>query len=273
MLAAMPRVTRKAPGCFVFLIDQSSSMAQKFLGSEHSKAQAVAATINEVIYRLSLNCAPQGDVWDYYHLGAIGYGKRVELAFEGKLAGLGIVPISTVAANPRRLAIRTVEEDGQSWDIKTPEWISPKSVGQTPMVAAISQAAHLIEDWISDFPDSVPPIVMNLSDGEPSDGDPSMAAKRLTSTGTSIGSTLLFNLQLTAARHEPIVYPATGNMIPDPFARALFEISSPMPAYLRTVADGLGIDLVDGARGFCANANMATLVDFLTIGSAPGNLR
>src|SRR6187401_876175 len=111
MIAGMPRVTRKAPGCLVFLIDQSSSMAQKFLGSEHTKAQAVAATINEVIYRLALNCAPQGDVWDYYHLGAIGYGKTVELAFEGKLAGLGIIPISQVADNPRKIATRVIDQD------------------------------------------------------------------------------------------------------------------------------------------------------------------
>jgi hypothetical protein len=273
MLAPMPRVSRKAPGCLVFLIDQSSSMAQKFLGSEHTKAQAVAATINEVIYRLSLNCAPQGDVWDYYHLGAIGYGKTVELAFEGKLRGLGIIPISQVAENPRRMVTRTVEQDGESLEIKAPEWISPKTVGVTPMVTAITRAADLIGDWIEDFPDSVPPIVMNLSDGEPSDGDPSNAAHRLVSLKTSVGPTLLFNLQLTAARKTPVVYPSQPNEITDPFAKSLFDISSPMPGYLRSVAAGLGIDIADGARGFCANANMATLVDFLTIGSAPGNLR
>lgn len=248
-------------------------MAQKFVGSEHTKAQAVAATINEVIYRLALNCAPQGDVWDYYHLGAIGYGKVVQLAFEGKLAGMGIIPISKVADNPRRMATRTIDQDGEQLEVKAPEWISPVTVGTTPMVAAMTQAAELIEDWIADFPDSVPPIVMNLSDGQPSDGDPTDAAHRVMAASTSVGPTLLFNLQLTTKRLAPLVYPSSADGIQDPFAKALFKISSPMPTYLRAVAKGFGIDLADGARGFCSNANMTTLVDFLTIGSTPGNMR
>ena len=72
---------------------------------------------------------------------------------------------------------------------------------------------------------------------------------------------------------QPVMYPSDPSGISDPFGRELFAITSLMPPYLRTVASGLGIDMQDGARGFCSNANMTTLVDFLTIGSTPGNMR
>lgn len=273
MLSSAPRVTRKAPGCLLFLVDQSSSMAQTFVGSEHKKSDAVAATINEVIYRLALNCAPLGEVWDYYHLGAIGYGRTVELAFEGKLSGLGIIPISQVAASPRRIVSREFTQDGQTIESKQPEWITPKAAGPTPMVAAIKRARELVEDWVTDFPDSVPPIVMNLSDGEASDGEPKGEASKLVATETSVGPVMFFNLQLTTRPTAPVLYPSSPDSLEDEFARALFEMSSTLPGYLVDVASGMGIPIDSNGRGFCANANMTTLVDFLTIGSTPANMR
>lgn len=269
-----PVISRDKPGCLLFLIDQSASMNETFKGSPYSKAEAVAVSINETIYRLLANCAPDGEVWDYYHIGALGYGAGgVSLGLGGKLEGTELATASDLDASPRRIASRKVMQGGDEVTIKQPEWIDPKANGRTPMVAAIQHATRVIGEWAGDFPDSIPPIVMNLSDGQATDGHPGEAARGLTSVTTSKGPARFFNLQLTAGPIKPVQFPATSDGIIDQFARILFDVSSELPSYMVEMARGMGLTVADGARGFCCNADMATLVDFLDIGSRTGNVR
>lgn len=269
-----PEISRKRPACLLFLIDQSASMSEPFVGTQYSKSDAVALTINETIYRLLANCAPDGDVWDYFHIGALGYGgDSVTIAFGGKLEGLVLATSSMIDASPRRMVTRSIEQDGETLTIKQPEWIVARAKGMTPMVQAIRKATEVVEEFCSDFPQSAPPIVLNLSDGEASDGEPVEAAAALTATGTELGRTRFFNLQLTATEVEPAKFPADPGPIKDKFARKLFDVSSELPAYMVSMAQKLGLDVAAGARGFCCNADMSTLVDFLEIGSMPGNVR
>jgi hypothetical protein len=73
-VATRPEISRERPGLFVFLIDQSLSMGSQFLDTPYSKAQAVAYTVNQTIHNLILSCMPYGEVEDYYHFAAVGYG-------------------------------------------------------------------------------------------------------------------------------------------------------------------------------------------------------
>jgi len=263
-----PRVTRDAPGCVMFLVDQSGSMKQQFIGTQYTKADAVALAINETLYHLLANCAPEGDVWDYFHIGAIGYGgKGVRCAFGGALEGLPLAKASVVEA-ARRIRTVQVEQDGELRSIKQPEWLSPVASGTTPMVAAVTEATRILDEWCHDFPDSAPPVVLNVSDGNAKDGDPREAAEGLRFTGTSHGQTLLFNLQLTAEEVEPIKFPVDDSAVADPFARVLFEMSSVIPPYVLAIArKRVSSALRDGARGFCCNADMSTVADFFLVGT------
>ena len=220
-----PVISRDRPGCLLFLIDQSASMKEAFKGSPYSKAEAVAVSINEAIYRLLANCAPDGEVWDYYHIGALGYGAGgISLGLGGKLEGTELATASDIDASPRRIASRKVIEDGEELTIKQPESIDPVANGRTPMVAAIEHATRVIGEWATDLPDSIPPIVMNLSDGQATDGHPGDASRDLTSVSTKQGQTRFFNLQLTSGPVTPVQFPDTDDEITDRFARTLFEI-------------------------------------------------
>src|ERR1700726_3311621 len=105
-------ISRTNPTCFLFLVDQSSSMLEPFGGNpDKSKAQGVADAINRLLQNLALKCAKAEGIRDYFHVGVIGYGGRAEPAFGGTLAGRGVVPMSAVANNPLRVEERTRKVD------------------------------------------------------------------------------------------------------------------------------------------------------------------
>src|SRR3954463_12465226 len=99
---------RTNPPCFIFLIDQSSSMAEPFGAQpEKPKAEGVADGINRLLQNLVLKCAKGDGIRDYFHVGVIGYGGRVIWALSGKLAGHKLVPITAIANNPLKVEQRT----------------------------------------------------------------------------------------------------------------------------------------------------------------------
>jgi len=265
-----PEISRERPGLFVFLIDQSQSMGGRFLDTGYSKAQAVAYTVNQTIYNLILNCMPYGEVEDYYHFAAVGYGgSEARLAWGGKLEGLQTIPAKKIAANPLRGEAAPDAADGDTY----PVWIAPRNQGMTPMCQALSCARELIDDWTVDFRQSPPPIVMNITDGEANDGDIEPVASALKQTGTDSGQTLLFNLCLTGRRETTKTYPASSEDLPGEYHRKLFDITSELPFYMAKVANDLGVETVPGSRGFVYNGDMISLVHFLTIGTMTANRR
>src|ERR1700730_9974183 len=106
-------ISRTNPSCFLFLIDQSGSMAETLRGKpDKKKAHEVATAINRLLQTLVLPCAKGQEVLDRFHVGVIGYGHtKVAPAFGGALAGKSLVPISLLAANPLRVELRVKKVD------------------------------------------------------------------------------------------------------------------------------------------------------------------
>src|SRR5947208_12945940 len=98
-------ISRTNPTCFVFLVDQSASMVDPIGGEvPQRKADVVADAINRLLTELSVKCAKEEGVRDYFHVAVIGYGHNtVGSAFGGALAGRDLVPISEIADNPARI--------------------------------------------------------------------------------------------------------------------------------------------------------------------------
>src|ERR1044072_459954 len=96
-MAYQAEISRSNPSMFLFLIDQSGSMEDKFGGGGGRKDQAVADAINRLLQNLAIKCAKSEGVRDYYHVGVIGYGEKVGPAFGGTLTGKDLVPISSIA--------------------------------------------------------------------------------------------------------------------------------------------------------------------------------
>src|SRR5256885_15696862 len=63
--------------------------------------------------------------------------------------------------------------------VKFPVWFDPYSKGGTPMCAALKEATKITQTWCQEHPNGFPPIVINITDGEATDGDLVAEARKL----------------------------------------------------------------------------------------------
>ncbi|MFJ8389495.1 vWA domain-containing protein [Streptomyces sp. NPDC094438] len=275
----MAEISRTNPTCFIFLVDQSTSMTDDIGGEvPQKKADVVADAINRLLTELSVKCAKEEGVRDYFHVAVIGYGATVGSAFTGALSGRDLVPLSEVADNPARIDTRVKKvPDGAGGLVETsvqfPLWMNPVAHGGTPMNRALKYAETLAAGWTEHYPGGFPPIVLNLTDGESTDGDPAASAAGVTGLGTADGQVLLFNLHVSAAGGSPTAFPDSDDALPDDYARALFAMSSPLPTHMRSYAASQGQRVSESTRGFVYNADVTSVVQFLDIGTRASELR
>ena len=170
-------ISRTNPTCFLFLIDQSTSMAGPFGGQPgKKKADGVADAINRLLQNLALKCAKSDGIRDYFFVGVIGYGNQVQSALGGTLAGKRLVPISLIANNPLRVEQRTRKVDDGAGGLidqsfKFPVWFEPMANGKTPMCQAMTLAGQVLKEFMTKFPNCYPPLVINITDGRATDGE------------------------------------------------------------------------------------------------------
>lgn len=273
-------ISRANPSCFLFLIDQSGSMSDPFGGGEPNKKKAdgVSDAINKLLQNLVIKCAKSEGVRDYYHVGVIGYGISVGSAFVGSLAGRDLSPISQIANSPARIEERIKKVDDGAGGlvdqtIKFPIWFDSVANGGTPMCQALAQAKTIIQNWINQHPSCFPPIVINITDGEATDGNPIDAANEVRSLATSDGNVLLFNAHVSSLGENPIEFPDSDSNLPDEYARLLFNMSSTLPPHIQKAARQEGYNVTEASRGFVFKAGIVSVIRFLDIGTRPSNLR
>jgi hypothetical protein len=271
-------ISRSDPSCFLFIIDQSGSMSDPFGAS--SKAGSVSDAINRLLQNLIIKCAKSEGIRDYYHVGVIGYGASVGPAFGGLLAGKELVPISEIADNPSRLEKRLKKvPDGAGGLVdqlvKFPVWFDPVANGGTPMCQALNTAHLILSQWISEYSHCFPPVVIHITDGESTDGDPTAAMEQIRLLATDDGNVLLFNLHISGIPSaDELRFPETSDGLPDQYSRMLYEGSSMLtPFMIRVANQEHELNLSDGSRGFVLNADLTLVIQALDIGTRPANLR
>jgi len=154
-----------------------------------------------------------------------------------------------------------------------PIWFEAVGSGRTPMCEALMKAKEVLTPWVSAHPTSFPPMIVNITDGEASDGDPAQAMRDLQTLSTRDGSSLLFNVLVTQkAGDRKVLYPIDAEDMWDKTSTTLFESSSILPpAMLAEAGRTLGRELPAGARGVVLNAGMVDLIKALEIGTRASN--
>lgn len=275
-------ISRNNPTCFVFVLDQSGSMGDVFGGGEARirKADFLADVANRTLHDLVIRCTKAEEIRDYFEVAIIGYGSGpgVSSAFVGQLAGRDFAKVSEVGDYPARLEDRTKKvPDGAGGlaeqTVRFPIWIYLRAENGTPMCAALKRTYALVSDWLREHPHCYPPVVLHITDGESTDGDPTGDGQAITKLGSSDGNVLLFNCHLSSQRAPKVEYPTDPSTLPNDFARTLFSMSSVMPAETLKAGAEMGLSLAQGARGFVFNVDAASLVQFFDIGTRPANLR
>lgn len=272
-------ISRANPGCFIILLDQSGSMSDPFGGGQQgSKAEALAAAINRILQEIVIKCSKDMTVYRYFAVSIIGYGAAVGPILGGALAGQPLVWIDDIYANPLRVDEVTKKvSDGAGGLIETkvnmPVWFDPVAQNGTPMAQAFQFALSLAQNWVAEHPAAFPPIVINISDGESTDGDPTPLVEKIQALQVQDGNALVMNLHLSSSRAQPVLFPDGSATLPDQYAGMLFNMSSELPGGMRETATELGYKLGPGSRAFVFNAQLEDAIQFLIIGTRPGNLR
>ena len=280
-------ITRNNPSCFLFIVDQSSSMAEQF-GEDRSiaqtKAEGVALALNNLIRNLVITCSKSDGIRNYFDVCVIGYGQTVQPAWSGALAGQEMVSIRDVANNYAAMREKTDMVDdgfgfGQSVPrtTKLPIWVTPTAKGSTLMCTALRYGYQVLSEWLYRAATAFPPVIVHITDGEATDGDPAPYLAALAGLGNTNGRVTLFNVHLSSRRAaEPLSFPDSADALPkiggrtDPYAKVLWEHSSYLTPFMRNVAWENGLMLSERSRAFVLNADPSLLVLSLEIGTRPG---
>jgi hypothetical protein len=239
------RISRERPACFVFLIDQSGSMSEKWgMDNTKTKAEIVAENVNNAINEL-INICQKSDPkpLHYFDVCVIGYGQNDEaqILWEGGLASKTFVSPADLKENPTGIQgeieiERRTFKGVSTVKIPVPFWFSPKAKSFTPMGAAIDLCTKILNDWTEFHQNSFPPIVINITDGEQTDCENDELiekAFRLKETKTLYGNMLLFNIHINDD-DDTVLFPTAINELPDnEQCHTLYNMSNNLPETFR----------------------------------------
>jgi hypothetical protein len=279
--------SRANPACIIFLLDQSYSMNNGIAGSPRPKIDALATAINRFIADLITLCEKgEEKPRNWFDVGVIGYTTdrndppnpivgSVLAGERGTLAGRDLVSVSDLYDDPLASEERQkMVDDGAGGLISTtfrmPVWYrkpAEASMSGTPMCAAFNYVHNIVASWCAAHPGSFPPIVIHLTDGESTDGDPVPFADALKSLSTEDGELLLFNCHISESQANPVVFPNSEHILGDELAKVLFRMSSELPDKLRGVAETKGVLCGAGARGMVFNADGAQMLMLIQLGT------
>ena len=269
-------ISRINPTCLFFLIDQSTSMNDPINGVSGNprKADFVADALNRIIQTLVVTASKDVSIRRYFQIGAIGYGDSVDSAFGNLFGEQKLIWIDEFYNKQLRIEERSkTESDGAGGIVRTstkfPVWINPKANGQTPMCEALNRTKAILEKWVTEHSSAFPPIVINLTDGEANDGDPSIPAQEIKDIYTNDGNVVLMTVHVSSNSFtKQIMFPNVSEGLPDDHSKVMFDMSSPLIESMIEVANNeFGLSIKKGAKGFVYNSGIEGIVETLDIGS------
>ena len=272
-------ITRRHRAAIVLMLDRSASMQGRvrFGRMIVTKAEAVAMTANMLITELIDRCRRTDALRNYFDIAVVGYGNDnvVQLLSED-----GFVSVEALSQRTPRMGRIDIEEelpDGTAAMVEhsRPYWVDIDAEGTTPMYAAMMKVRDMVEQWCAkpENRESFPPIVINITDGEPTDCDDNELrdiSAQVRRIATEDGETLLLNVHICTDWTLPsIIFP-----MPDELtgagrqARTLAECSSIMPsAFDDAIIELKGMGAVPPFYGMGYNASVIELLSIINIGS------
>lgn len=271
-------ISRQNPSAFLFMIDQSGSMSDSNETGK-SLSEQVADIINRLLQDLLIKCSKSEGIRDYFDVGVIAYGNdSVNNGFSGVLSSQMLNKVSLIENNPLLIENRVKKmSDGAGGiveqSIKFPIWFKPVANGSTPMYRAFETAAKTLIDWCEKNQNSFPPILINITDGESTDGDPEEIAQQIQRISTNDGGVLVFNAHITSSNKKEYLFAFDESILPNENARKLFRMSSLLTPQMQENAKSFGLNITSESRGYCYNTEISSLISFLDIGTRASNLR
>ena len=250
-------ISRNNPALLLFLVDCSYSMSEKYGNTGMSKGQYLAQIANDSIDQVILSCEKGDEIRAYFEIGMLGYG-------EGAIEILPVQSIIDLANNP--LELGETELDGVK--IQKPVWIKdPTREWNTDMLAGLEKAKSVLTAWTEGHKSSFPPVLIHVSDGQWTGGNPiALAQSIISDVYTDDGAAIVMNVHISNEEGSPEAFPATEPANSD-FAKGLFAMSSVLPDSFLDRAKEKYPHVAAGARGYMFNARPEDMSRFFDIGT------
>lgn len=282
------RFTRRHPGLFIIMLDQSGSMVEQIESGVGSKADFATTAINNLIYELVQMAridVSTGRRRKYAYLSILGYNDTVYPLLAAEPIDIPFLAEHNRGTVPILRDIYDSHTDSYRQTIENRAfWIEPYAMGKTNMADAFAQSRDVARRWLAQpaepgqapRQECFPPIIINITDAHNNGSrDYSSIVREIQREGTQQGSMLVCNCHFSTRVGESCIFPSDVSEVAHldpPFASQLFEASSIIPEPLRKKAIAeFGRDFPPGARNFIYNAEPAVLVKFLhwgTVGAA-----
>jgi len=269
----VPAVSTNNPGFVAFMVDVSDSMNQHIAGAAGvTKADAAAEAANNTIMEFVLaHRGGGGDVRNRLQIAQLNYGSQVT-------AGLGadVVGLADLANNPTDFI---TAQDGNGQPTQLPIWLRPQASGSTHMRAAFSKMRGVFASYLQRAGGAASPerprlmLGFNITDGQPTDGDPSGELEHLAQEAAAAGNQFIMtNIHVSENPNAvPVLFPTEEQAAGfDDYGKALFEMSSPVPDALMPLVRELNPAAATGtgARMMAVNANLDGLNSVIQVGSS-----
>lgn len=275
------KISRDNRTAFIILCDQSGSMAERVIvrGESQFKSEAVSLMINMIIDELINRSRRSTGVMDYFDIAVIGYsGSGVNSLLSGKDDFTKASELARRRVEIRHQNILRTMPGGNQVSVTIDQkcWIDAVAEGSTPMCAALRKAEEITNKWCSQSANrkSFPPIIINITDGEASDGNSEMLmkiAERIKSISTHDGNAMLFNIHLAATyevQQTGVSFPGSRVEIPHTkYADTLYEMSSVLPECYNELILHSKPDSALPLRAVSYNCPLDELFSMLAIGT------
>jgi len=220
-MSSWPRITVKDRGLFVFVLDQSGSMATEWTPGK-TRAEQVATLVNKVIVEMIERGENPEGFRDRFDLLCIGYGSAVGVAMAAPLADISIHSSQEVY---------TEFKMNENTEVK-PQFVVAKSdAGETNMNLAFEEVEKILPEWVNKHPDSAPPVIFHITDGENTGADPKEVVDRIKDIRTSVAGTMVWNIfvQSNSNNSGEAKLVSDPSSVTDPHAKFLLSLSSQLP--------------------------------------------
>lgn len=273
--------SRKHPGLVILMVDQSNSMSNESVANGKPLAVIAADSINLVLSEMIKNATrPKGDddeeVRDYQKVIVIGYGGdencQAQVLVEDYLSQISSkYPKEKRDTIAGRLDIHNI--------------IKPVAGYVTPMASAFLLAKLKVDEWKTegsghDGPEDPSPIIINITDGAPTDNEGYVTEESLSKTYEEAqalmnisfpdGAPRIFNIMISQTDGSEIRFPDNENVLEgDLFAKFLFLISSTVTEDLKARISAVGLgDTNANSKVLLMNVNDPNvLVNILKVGT------
>lgn len=238
--------------------------------SHRSRADVVCTSLERAVLHLAkvcMDCGTAQNPKDFFDIGMLGYGKEAVPVFHD-----AVIPLNSLIKNGPARTSQVRAKKSRTHSAQTNlQWYEPVAEGpDANMSGAYDLAADVLSDWMKRHPNSIPPLLINITDGNPATLPSAAVIEKVSAIKNRTDNPLvLLNCLITEECEQGLFLPSYLPRTAPADARLLFDISSPLVGMLRSLKANMPAGISREARGFVYNPSVPQLDQFLEICTAP----